>query len=160
MNSIVLFHKGLPPSSNQIYYNRSGGGRGLSAEGQTFKNHFVPWLASHLITRKQLTFDRETPYAIELVFLMYDAINGTWPRRAKNKFKKIDLDNQLKLVMDAISTAIDVDDSAFFSLTVAKCVPPPYADEGILIKIYEHVDISLSAIVSWAAETEDVLFKD
>ncbi len=109
----------LPPSSNHIYVNKRGGGRFLTKEASAFKTKTISHIQSnHLADISRL--DREAVYRVWYVFYFprEDIINTTFgggkKGSAKTRYKKLDVENRLKLVSDALATAIGIDDCQFF----------------------------------------------
>jgi Holliday junction resolvase RusA-like endonuclease len=123
----------LPPSSNHIYVNRPGGhGRFLSKEAEAWKNRFsqqvlAPYMAP--IQSFGATIDRD-PYSVLELWMAFffppeDLLNMTYGTgkkgAAKTFFKKMDVQNRIKLVTDAVVKAIALDDSLNFREIHDKC---------------------------------------
>jgi hypothetical protein len=60
-------------------------------------------------------------YAVHLIFHM-DLLNISWnnpefppSKRAKSRYKKVDLDNRIKLLTDCVRNAMGIDDSRIFA---------------------------------------------
>ena len=132
---INTFFPELPPSSNKIYYNRPGGGRGITAAATSYKNRLVHALTQYILD-EGVRFERHFPYQLELIFhiskeKMY---NKTWPK-CKYLFAKFDVDNMVKLVVDAISKATAIDDRHNVSINISKESIPMrcQTEEGVSI---------------------------
>lgn len=110
----------LPPSSNQIYVNGRGGkGRFLSKEAATFKRNAVSHIQSNCLA--QITnLDRTAIYKVWYAFYfpLEEVINKTFGSgkkgAAETRYKRMDVENRLKLVADSLATAIGIDDCQFF----------------------------------------------
>lgn len=116
--SVILLN--LPPSSNHIYVNARGSKkRFLSEEAKKFKLDTITHIqSSYLPQISQL--DREGVYRVWYAFYFppEDILNMTFgggkKGSAKTRYKKLDVENRLKLVSDALATAIGIDDCQFF----------------------------------------------
>ena len=109
----------LPPSSNHAYMNTGFGGRTLSKEGQRFKRettaHFVREYP-HVLKG----FQKDTPYGIYVRFWFDTIVNKGWPEKAKERYKRFDASNRLKLLEDALKDAAGIDDSQHLLVLVEK----------------------------------------
>jgi Holliday junction resolvase RusA-like endonuclease len=117
------FYPKLPPSSNHIYFNR-GGGRSLTSKARTYKEAFVRWLGKEIAKSRLTIFKDDVPYEVRLLFAFERdfVLTKGWPKKAQRRFKKADTTNLDKLVLDALATAIGVDDCAFFTVHMTKCI--------------------------------------
>lgn len=113
---LVIEFPELPPSSNHIYIR----GTILSATAreyaERFSMHFVRTYG-HLSD----TFAPEDTIAVHIKFFFDSVENKTFmnpdvapSKRAKTRYKRIDLDNRVKLLTDCMRDAIGVDDSHIF----------------------------------------------
>lgn len=122
----------LPPTGNHIYVtNWHQKKRFLSKEAAAFKTRMI----THVVQEKaaELAYFsnimKSDPTAIfaaqyEFYFDEKELINATWgaldkqgnPKKdaAATRYKKMDAENRVKLVADALATALDIDDSLFF----------------------------------------------
>jgi len=111
----------LPPTTNHAYSTNKFGGRRLSSEGKEFKNE-----TKVLIARKYTTalraVHKDMPLVILAKFYFETIVNETWPGKAKNRYKKLDVTNRIKLLEDALAEALGVDDSCTLSFIPDKCV--------------------------------------
>lgn len=110
----------LPPSSNHIYVTRRGGkGRFLSKEAETFKRRTISHIQTYCLA-KVSRLDREAVYRVWYAFYFppEELLNQTFGSgkkgSAKTRYKRMDVENRLKLVADALATAIGIDDCQFF----------------------------------------------
>lgn len=107
---IVIVKLGLPPSSNQAYFNHPSGGRALTKAGTAYKKDVTNYIVkNHATQTGQLKKDKAVGMLVALGFT--DLFNKGWPKTAKTRYKRIDLDNRYKLLQDAIFEATAIDDS-------------------------------------------------
>lgn len=110
----------LPPSSNHIYVNARGGkGRFLSAEAKKFKLRAVSTIQSNCLAQIS-RLDRGAVYRVWYAFFFppEELLNTTFGSgkkgAAETRYKRMDVENRLKLVADSLATAIGIDDCQFF----------------------------------------------
>ncbi len=109
----------IPPSVNHAYVNKRGGGRIMSREGKEFKARVRADILSNY--KKELqTFKAENPYELVITFYLKDMylkkqVDGV------RRYKKIDVTNRIKLLEDALSEVIGVDDKNFIIVVARKC---------------------------------------
>lgn len=126
---------GMPPSSNHIYFNIRGGGRGLTGEARSWKKTAT----TEIINQNRLQFakalDANLKYELVLHFYFEALENKGWnefftkgakagQRKAETRWKRMDLSNRIKLVEDALKDALNVDDSSTFIHTLVKDEDP------------------------------------
>lgn len=109
----------LPPSSNHIYVSGRGGGRFLSAQAKKFKLRAISHIQS--ICLAQITnLDRSAIYSVwyNFFFPTEELLNKTFGQgkqnSAESRYKRMDVENRIKLVADSLATAIGIDDCQFF----------------------------------------------
>ena len=125
----------MPPSSNHIYFNIHGGGRGMTGEAKSWNKKAV----IEIINQNRLQFakplDPNEKYDLTLHFYFEEIENKGWSerfvkgkhageRKAENRWKRMDLSNRIKLLEDSIKDAVGVDDSCTFIHTLAKDCDP------------------------------------
>lgn len=124
----------LPPSSNNIYFTKRDGGRTmriLTTEARAWKNKAIREIIRQGKLTLQQDFDPEGLYWMCLHFRFEQIINKGWnqffvrgknrgKRKAATKWVKMDNDNRVKLVSDALKNATGVDDSANFAHILLK----------------------------------------
>lgn len=106
----------LPPTGNHIYTDRRGGGRILSDEAKAFRGRFLMEVTPHYLPAIS-RLDPSSLYRIGYVFyfLREDLINTGFEKgKAKTRYKKMDVENRLKLISDCVVKAIGIDDCQFF----------------------------------------------
>jgi len=125
----------LPISSNHAYFNLPKGGRKLSTQGEKFKRE----TAAHIVKNYPAELKEmipDTPFGIAVQFAFKVLQNRTWPETAKNRYKRIDVSNRLKLLEDAIAHSGGIDDSQFLTVILDKC---EYEKEETRIWIWDMV---------------------
>lgn len=96
--------------------------RRLSSEGERYKNESKTYIVRNYASILGF-FEANQPYVlvVEFTFKGRDSlVNKTWPEKAENRYKKLDVTNRSKLFEDALAEATGVDDSHNWSVTVAK----------------------------------------
>lgn len=107
---IYIVLDSLPLSSNQAYWNNPAGGRVLTKAGAAYKaevkNHIIK---NHATETGQLKKDCAVGGLVAFGFP--NMLTKNWPGKAKNRFQRLDIDNRVKLLQDAIKEATSMDDS-------------------------------------------------
>lgn len=137
----------LPPSSNHIYVNGRGGrGRFLSKEAEAWKNRFMqqvvaPYMMPISEFCKTVVKDPSSILELHMAFFFEndDLLNTTFGKggksAAKTRYKKMDVQNRIKLVTDAVSKAIALDDSLHFREIHDKCSADMVGGVGVCIRL-------------------------
>ena len=108
MIHIVL--DGLPPSSNQAYWDNPKGGRVLTKAGQKYKKDVIQHITKyHAHQTRELA--KDVTIGCVLYFGFPDLFNKGWPEKAASRYKRQDVENRPKLLIDAIKEATSMDDS-------------------------------------------------
>ncbi len=146
-NGIQIVIPFLPPTSNHIYVNRHGGGRFLSTEAAAWKNRFsqqviAPYLMQIQSFCKTVDDDPSSVLALWMTFYFprEDLLNTTFGTGKKSaavtRYKKMDVQNRIKLVTDAVVKALALDDSLNFREVHDKCCADMVGgDPGICIRM-------------------------
>jgi Holliday junction resolvase RusA-like endonuclease len=120
----------LPPSANNAYLTLMKGSgakrvpvRVLTPEGKRFKMETSTYLVREYPTELK-TFRPNCPYGITMQFSFPNLYNAGWPAKAQTRYKKIDVDNRIKLLMDALKDAAGIDDSNFLDERAMKVHGP------------------------------------
>lgn len=108
----------LPPTDNKIYVNLRQGGRILSGQAKKYKSKVKEKTARSAITSK-LSFRPNIAYRAEIV-LYTDIYTKGWPKHAKWKFRRMDTTNRTKLLLDAVTEAVGIDDCHITEVLVRK----------------------------------------
>jgi Holliday junction resolvase RusA-like endonuclease len=99
------------------------GGRKLSAEGRRYKRETTSIIArNHFTDLAKVT--KNVPYrlVIEIGLPRSQLLCKGYPKTTRNRYKRIDALNRAKLVEDALSDALGIDDSHNWSVTIKKVV--------------------------------------
>lgn len=121
----------LPPTSNNIYFNKPGEGRQLTGEARSWKKRAVTKIVRDTGLGFQDGWDPNVMYELDLYFYFEQIENKAWgefykrgpkkgQRKSENRWKKIDLSNRVKLVEDAVKAAVGIDDCATFEHYLSK----------------------------------------
>jgi Holliday junction resolvase RusA-like endonuclease len=155
MTATYWFYPKLPPSSNKIYFGNVNGRR-LTDASRTYKTALVRWLSREIAKSGLTVFRDDVPYEVRLLFAFEqnDVLTKGWPKKAKSRFRKADTTNLDKLVLDALATAIGVDDCAFFSVQLTKCISHK---PGVSIVLRELPCEPADVETNWYMEAEEVL---
>jgi len=110
----------LPPSVNQAYANiRGTSQRILTKEGRAFKTLVAAHLAQNY--RKEMQFwAKNKPYLVVFRFWLDQIENNGYPKRAENRYKRVDVSNRVKLLEDALKDAGAFDDSQTLTMVLQK----------------------------------------
>lgn len=112
----------LPPSSNNIYITHpQGKGRILSTQARTFKVK-----AMRVVQQEGrvafLKLDRNVPYELR-ISVFFDQVEYAKSTKG-NRYKRIDLSNQIKLIEDTVAEATGIGDEHNFRLVLDKHCDP------------------------------------
>ena len=113
----------LPESDNRLYWNIPNGGRALTKTAKVYKKQ-VRSIVSSLIARSmtRVDFIPNVPYTCILT-IYFDAVEWKTygkPNGAKTRYKKCDVGNRQKLVIDSVMSAIGIDDRHIFREVIRK----------------------------------------
>jgi Holliday junction resolvase RusA-like endonuclease len=112
---LVLEISGLPPSTNQLYSNFHGK-RVLSAGGKRYKRKIAMQVAQEFPAAGPFT--NADPFSLKIV-LHFDIHTRT--KGAKNRYKKFDVSNRVKVLEDALCESFGIDDRQVLRLEIEKC---------------------------------------
>lgn len=143
MTSVLCVRLTMPPSGNHLYYNKPHGGRGLTTAGRSWRRRAADLVHETTGIALSAPLDENERYRVRLTFYFKEVENAGWyqrwasdsrpgakkphkkgERKAKSRWKMVDLDNRLKVTLDALTKATGVDDAAHHSLIVEKAVVP------------------------------------
>jgi Holliday junction resolvase RusA-like endonuclease len=124
---ILFTYRGFPPSSNRLYFRNS-----LTTVARKYAEDFSKFMMQNYGHMLQPgIFEPDRVYALHLRFFFPTIINETWnnpavkaSKRAKERYKRFDLDNRIKLLTDCIRDFVGVDDSHFLVGTQEKHMDP------------------------------------
>lgn len=131
-----IVYKEIPPTSNKIYFR----GTQLTAKARKYAEDFAKFVAQNHL-HEISGMDINATYAVHLRFYFDKLTNDSWnnlsvppSKRAKSRYKRIDLDNRIKLLTDCIRDAIGIDDSQFFAASQEKHEDPSNPRIEIMIE--------------------------
>ena len=140
MTSLTLSYPILPPSENhirQIRWVRDQRGKPKAAgmcytpEAEGYKRTFRDYVRTNYFVAVQKFRRQHKPYDVYVLRMLFYfppelILNKGWLKtgksRAKTPYKKMDVGNRRKLLEDAFSESIDVDDSLNFGVEQYKFV--------------------------------------
>lgn len=137
----------VPISHNAAYESITKKGKGqrritvrrLSDAGKKYKNEVKAHIIKHYATALDF-FVPNQPYAVfvELVFQGRGKVyTESWleegAKKAKNRYKKLDVSNRLKLFEDALAEAVGIDDCHNFFVGVVKTWARDYEATNVWI---------------------------
>lgn len=134
--ALTLIFSQLPPSANKIYFR----GTILTTIARKYAEDFAKYAAqNHLAEIGQM--NPNGVYACHLRFYFETLLNASFnnPRvppskRAKTRYKKLDLDNRIKLLTDCVRDAIGIDDSHIFAASQEKHQDPSHPRVEITVQ--------------------------
>jgi Holliday junction resolvase RusA-like endonuclease len=139
----------MPPSVNKLYFVRHGR-KVLSAQGRTVKAQIqalVTQAASQVVG-----LNEQTPLELEIVTYFPVLENKGWSQgKSKSRYKKIDVTNRAKLLEDALSGGLGLDDSLFFRVTMTKREGAERAE--IILRRYHEQDRSTPELQAGGTHT-------
>ena len=110
-----------PPSVNRAYATTRGGRRLLTAEGKLYKQSIRDVIGQRYSgVTPELSRLGEVPLALTIKLYTRVENKGWSEGKAKNRYKRVDVSNRVKLLEDALFEALGVDDSLVFRLVVEK----------------------------------------
>lgn len=133
MITLVLQH--LPPSLNEAY-STFRGRRTLSAKGASYKQLTTLEL-QRAYPAQVCLIRKDMPYRVEVNLFFDTMLNKGWPKTAKTRYKRLDADNRLKLLLDALSEAVGIDDAQFLEVSVTKGELPQGQQHRVVVRIIE-----------------------
>lgn len=135
-DSFQVTYGELPPTSNKIYFR----GTQLTAKAREYAERFAEQMRQHLHLINEM--DPNALYALHLRFFFFELVNKSWnnmdlppSKRAKSRYKKIDLSNRIKLLEDCIRDALAIDDSQTFAASQEKHQCGPGEPERVEILV-------------------------
>ena len=122
----------LPPSVNQVYATTRGGKRVMTQKGKTFKQQVRSRVGAECASRTDLVDLAALPLSLKIEIFLDTVVNKGWSTgKAKTRYKRVDTTNRQKLLEDAVSEALGIDDSQFFVVVASKKSGAPSASVSI-----------------------------
>ena len=126
----------LPPTSNKLYDR----GTILTKHAREYAERFAEFMRNHLHEINEM--DPQALYALHLRFFFFELVNRSYnnpdfppSKRAKTRYKKIDLTNRIKLLEDCVRDALAIDDSHTFAASQEKHQCGPGEPERVEITV-------------------------
>jgi len=116
VNSLELIIPFLPPSSNKVYFNRTGGGRAKTTPTKKFIND----VQLHMVNNYFNEISKLNPCAmytlnLEIGFSPEELFTKGYPK-AISAYRKNDIDNRVKIVKDTVIKLLGIkDDTQVFT---------------------------------------------
>lgn len=124
---IHLVVPGLPPSINEAYSTIIKRGkrpiamRVLTTKAKKYKRETAAFLVQNFPT-ELMFFKPNVPYGIAIQFAFIELENKTWASGgAKNRYKRVDVSNRLKIIEDVLAEVAAIDDSQNLTAIIDKC---------------------------------------
>jgi hypothetical protein len=129
---------GMPPSSNNAWFNLPKGGRTLKPAGKKYKNE-IQTLIGQKYSKELMTFKKHEPYLVFFRVHVEALENATWgaaKNGAENRYKKNDATNRIKILEDIIAEVTGVDDASTMTFLIQKVQAVPATNEQIEVFIW------------------------
>ena len=111
----------LPPSVNRAYATTRSGRRLLTSEGKLYKQSVRDIIGQrYSVVTPELTHLGQKPLSLSVKIYTRVENKGWSDGKVKNRYKRVDISNRVKLLEDALFEALGVDDCLVFKLTVEK----------------------------------------
>lgn len=131
---IELVIPSIPVSVNAAYMTIRKGNktlRILTKEGRNYKAE----TAAHLVSNYPVElakFKKDRPYVFCAIFSVPGVFTKGWPDKAKNRYKRLDVSNRIKMLEDVLADVTNVDDSGNF-VTIAQKIDDAFEQTRVLI---------------------------
>lgn len=153
----------MPTSINNLYFNnRFSGGRSLTTEGKVFKRRVIEHITNNYLP-ELMKFNRRSMFSIKIVvFLPIDLLfSKTYliDKKIKSPYRKRDIGNMEKVIIDCIKDFCMEDDCQIFSETLEKRIVDSNTHQGIIVIIEEIFPIMISNDPTCFEEHIDLCYK-
>jgi Holliday junction resolvase RusA-like endonuclease len=140
----------VPPTTNHIYRQKRDGSRVLTKQAQTYRERVKRAIADNMAEVVAFPIDQETVYGFELRVYFEKLENPGWferfvkgknagQRKAKARYKRLDIDNRIKFVQDCVAKGVSIpDDSQVFSSLQEKHEDPQNPRAEVIVRIERH----------------------
>src|SRR5210317_796212 len=118
-DTLCVYNLAMPLSVNKAYVSIGRGRRKLSTEGKIYKRMLVDTLAPH-VTISNANIFSGIPLELHITLYFKSIENKGWPKKTKERYKRVDVSNRVKLLEDALFDSLGLDDKLIFSLRVTK----------------------------------------
>jgi len=133
---LEIVYPEMPPTSNKIYFR----GTILTTKAREYAERFAEHMRQHLHLINEM--EPSCIYALHLRFFFFELVNRSWnnpdfppSKQAKDRYKKIDLTNRIKLLEDCVRDALAIDDSHTFASSQEKHQCGPGEPERVEITV-------------------------
>jgi Holliday junction resolvase RusA-like endonuclease len=116
MSILHIVYPEIPPTSNKLYFQ----GTRLTTVAREYAERFSHFMATNHL-HEVGSLNPHGVYELSLHFYFESVINETWnnptikpSKRAKSRYKRMDLSNRIKLIEDCVRDFIAIDDSQTF----------------------------------------------
>lgn len=121
----------IPPSLNSVYKISKGGKMYMNTQAKVYKDAFIIWSREKIF--KEISGLKISPYDIfslnvDIYFPYADLMNDKYGKdgRVKSPYKRLDIDNRIKLLQDCIAAVMGADDKQIFDVRFRKfCAKTP-----------------------------------
>ncbi len=135
MTTIQLHIPFIPPSINRLYFNNKySGGRTLSKEGDVFKIRVKDYIVQNYL-EKLNELNPRSIFSVSIVFYLPIEDLFTSGKNVKSPYRKKDLGNLEKVIIDCLKDFVMDDDCQIFSESLIKIPSRTY--RGMRIDIIE-----------------------
>lgn len=107
----------------------------LSKVGEAYKLYASTQIAS--AAALTLSAGPDKSYNLYILLTAPDIYTKGWPKTAKNRHKKVDVSNHIKLLEDALFSCLPIDDSQVMQMTIEKKEGP---EKKTYLFLYEVAD--------------------
>jgi len=118
----------MPPSDNKLYWPNKHGGLTLTSDGIKYKRYVSAQIAQVVAFQATAGWDfiQNVPYEFFLAVYFKRIETQVWIKgnRSGQRYLRVDVGNRQKLVVDALSEAIGVDDRHLSSEVLKKRLDP------------------------------------
>lgn len=143
--SLHIVYPEIPPTSNKLYFR----GTRLMPEAREYKRRFSAFMAQNYLPQiSELRPD--AIYALHLRFFLPELVYASYnnpqvpkSKRAKTRYKRIDLSNRVKLLEDCIRDALAIDDCQTFAASQEKHQDPSRPRVEIFLQAVRPEDFGL-----------------
>lgn len=123
MREEMVFAFGMPPSVNKLYRRIRGGQLALTDVAFAYREHIKETVMDSLHELNDFPIDEETVYGLRITMIFKTLQNPGWfkrftrgkrkgERKAKSRYKKVDVDNRIKFLQDCLVKTVGIPDDA------------------------------------------------
>lgn len=129
----------IPPSLNSLY-GVNNKRVYMHSHGKAYKAAFLEWCKDNLFKEiSKLKIDEYDCFSLHVTiyFPLEDLVNDKYGKdgRVKSPFKRVDIDNRIKLLQDCVAVLIGGDDKQIFNIDFTKKVAKTAKEKRVDIRI-------------------------